>query len=95
MRPRELEDSGQTDLFRARLDQIIDLKHPLVKLAQVVDWQFLKDTFGDVYTDGPGQPPLPTRLMAGLAILKHTYDLSDEQRAGSTIFDRAISGISA
>ena len=25
-----------------------------------------------------GQPPLPTRLMAGLAILKHTYDLSDE-----------------
>jgi len=25
-----------------------------------------------------GQPPLPTRLMAGLAILKHTYNLSDE-----------------
>ena len=24
------------------------------------------------------RPPLPTRLMAGLAILKHTYDLSDE-----------------
>ena len=35
-------------------------------------------TFGAVYTDKPGQPPLPTRLMAGLAILKHTYDLSDE-----------------
>ena len=31
-----------------------------------------------MYTDKPGQPPLPTRLMAGLAILKHTYDLSDE-----------------
>ena len=30
-------------------------------------------TFGAVYTDKPGQPPLPTRLMAGLAILKHTY----------------------
>ena len=28
--------------------------------------------------DKPGRPPLPTRLMAGLAILKHTYDLSDE-----------------
>ncbi len=24
-------------------------------------------------------PPLPTRLMAGLAILKHTHDLSDEE----------------
>ena len=29
--------------------------------------------------DGPGQPPLPTRLMAGLAILKHTFNLSDEE----------------
>jgi len=26
----------------------------------------------------PATRPLPTRLMAGLAILKHTYDLSDE-----------------
>jgi len=24
--------------------------------------------YGAVYTDKPGQPPLPTRLMAGLAI---------------------------
>jgi IS5 family transposase len=29
-------------------------------------------------TDVPGRPPLPTRLMAGLAILKHMHDLSDE-----------------
>src|SRR3982075_3334168 len=34
--------------------------------------------FGVVSTDDPAPPPLPTRLMAGLAILKHTYDLSDE-----------------
>lgn len=26
----------------------------------------------------PGMPPPPTRLMAGLAILKHTFNLSDE-----------------
>jgi hypothetical protein len=43
-----------------------------------VDWEFLEREFGAVYTDDPGRPPLPTRLMAGLAILKHTYDLSDE-----------------
>ncbi|PDT44308.1 IS5/IS1182 family transposase, partial [Sinorhizobium fredii] len=30
------------------------------------------------YSDGAGMPPLPTRLMAGLAILKHTFNLSDE-----------------
>jgi hypothetical protein len=34
--------------------------------------------FGDVYTDKPGQPPLPTRLMAGLVIIKHMHNLSDE-----------------
>ena len=39
---------------------------------------FSEGEFGAVYTDGPGQPPLATRLMAGLAILKHSYDLSDE-----------------
>ena len=47
-------------------------------LGRTVDWEFLERELGAVYTDGPGQPPLPTRLMAGLAILKHTYDLSDE-----------------
>ncbi len=73
MRPRV-----EQELFRSRLDQIIDMNHALVKLARAIDWRFLEETFGAVYTDKPGQPPLPTRLMAGLAILKHTYDLSDE-----------------
>ena len=78
MRPRERRDSGQGDLLRSRLDQIIDMRHPLVSLARKVDWAFLETRFGEVYTDGPGQPPLPTRLMAGLTILKYTHDLSDE-----------------
>jgi transposase, IS5 family len=78
MRPRERRDSGQNDLFRARLDQIVNLQHELAKLARQIDWAFLEERFGSVYTDAPGQPPLPTRLMAGLAILKHTYNLSDE-----------------
>jgi transposase, IS5 family len=78
MRPRERRETGRQDLFRSRLDQIIDLNHPLVKLAKTIDWSFLERHFGEVYKDGPGQPPLPTRLMAGLAILKHSYDLSDE-----------------
>src|SRR5437588_11690013 len=78
MRPRERRESGEQDLFRSRLDQVINMEHALVKLARTIDWSFLEQAFGAVYTDGPGQPPLPTRLMAGLAILKHTYDLSDE-----------------
>jgi transposase, IS5 family len=78
MRPREQRETGEQDLFRSRLDQVIDMDHVLVKLARTIDWRFLEERFGAVYKDGPGQPPLPTRLMAGLAILKHTYNLSDE-----------------
>src|SRR2546427_10790226 len=78
MRPRERRETGEQDLFRWRLDAIIDMKHALVKLSHAIDWRFLEREFGAVYTDGPGSPPLPTRLMAGFAILKHTYDLSDE-----------------
>src|SRR5215213_3191333 len=78
MRPRERRESGEQDLFRSRLDQVINMDHALVKLARTIDWRFLEDKFGAVYADGSGRPPLPTRLMAGLAILKHTYNLSDE-----------------
>jgi IS5 family transposase len=78
MRPKERRDGGQTDLLRSRLDAIIDMGHPLVKLVRTIDWSFLEERFGAVYEDKPGRPPLPTRLMAGLTILKHTYDLSDE-----------------
>ena len=78
MRPRERRDSGQNDLFKARLDQIVDLDHPLAKLGRAIDWRFLEERFGVVYSDKAGHPPLPTRLMAGLSILKHMHDLSDE-----------------
>jgi IS5 family transposase len=79
MRPKERRDSGQSDLFRARLDQTVDLGHPLAKLAATIDWRFLEERLGSVYLDRPGQPPLPTRLMAGLSILKHMHNLSDEE----------------
>src|ERR1700729_1666979 len=78
MRPRERRDSGQNDLFRARLDQIVDMDHALAKLGRAIDWRFLEDRFGAVYSDKAGHPPLPTRLMAGLSIVKHMHDLSDE-----------------
>jgi IS5 family transposase len=78
MRPKERRETGQGDFLRSRLDAIIDMSHSLVKLARTMDWPHLEQKFGAVYEDKPGRPPLPTRLMAGLAILKYTYDLSDE-----------------
>jgi IS5 family transposase len=74
-RPR---DDRQKDLLRPALEEIIDLGHPLVRLAGEIDWGFLDRRFASVCTPGPGQPGLPTRLVAGLFILKHMHNLSDE-----------------
>jgi IS5 family transposase len=38
----------------------------------------LEERFGAVYSDKVGHPPLSARLMAGLSILKHIHDLSEE-----------------
>ena len=48
MRPKERRESGQTDLFRARLDQIVNLIHPLVTLARIIDWGFLETRLGEL-----------------------------------------------
>jgi IS5 family transposase len=85
MKPREQSETGQFDMFRSRLDQIINLDNPTARLARAIEWRFLEERFGSVYADGPGQPPLPTRLMAGLAILKHMHNLSDE-----ALYDRWV-----
>lgn len=53
-------------LFRARLDQIVDMGHPLAKLARAIAWGFLEQNFGAVYADVPGRPlPLPMHSTSG------------------------------
>jgi len=34
------------DLFRHPLVEMINLKHPLVKLADVMDWELIENAFG-------------------------------------------------
>jgi len=59
-KPAPGRNRGEQDLFRSRLDQIIDLRHELVALSCKIDWAFLESRFDEVYSDGPGMPPLPT-----------------------------------
>jgi hypothetical protein len=56
MRPRERRETGEQDLFRSRLDRIIDLTHALVKLSRAIDWRFLEAQFGSVYSEWPRLP---------------------------------------
>jgi len=48
-------DDRQKDLLRPPLDQIIDLAHPLARLAREIDWGFLDQRFSSVCRAGPGQ----------------------------------------
>ena len=77
MRPTR-PPSGKVDLFRERLDAIIDPHHALVRLAGLVPWSRFEDAFGRFYRP-IGRPAKPTRLMVGLHYLKHVHDLSDEE----------------
>jgi IS5 family transposase len=78
MRPKQQPKADHDDLFRARLDQIIDMKHALVVLAKRIDWASLDEQLADSFSDH-GRPAEPVRFMLGMFLLKHTYALSDEQ----------------
>ena len=69
-------ESGE--LFRPRLDEQINMKHPLVKLAALIDWPEIERTFAVSFTSARGRPALPPQLIAGLLYLQHTFDASDE-----------------
>lgn len=79
MKPRDLEEEGrQGKMFQARLDQILNLKHPLVELAQSIQWAVFEQQMGALYVEKVGCPGLPIRLLVGLHYLKYLYDVSDE-----------------
>ena len=76
MRPKRHETTGSGDLFRARLDQIINMKHELVQLAGKIDWAWIEE-IAPLYSEN-GRPGIETRFVIGLLLLKHIYGLSDD-----------------
>ena len=77
MRPKKQATTGSGDLFRARLEQIINMKHELVQLGGKIDWDWIDDEIAPLYSDR-GRPAIETRFVIGLLLLKHIYGLSDE-----------------
>ncbi len=74
MRPKQQHKARHDDLFRARLDQIINMKHALVILADKIDWAWLDGELAAYFSD-QGRPAEPVRFMIGMFLLKHTYSL--------------------
>lgn len=66
------------ELIRSCVDEQINMKYPLVRLAGLIDWSEIERTFAASFTSGRGRPALPPRLVAGLLYLQHAFDASDE-----------------
>ncbi len=58
MRPTQQQKADHDDLFRARLDQILNMKHELVALADKIDWAWLDDELAPCFSDH-GRPAEP------------------------------------
>ena len=48
-----------------------------MRLGERIEWAFFDQAYEAFYSE-QGRPGIPTRLMVGLHILKHMFDLSDE-----------------
>ena len=60
MKPRVIDTPPQEDLFRSRLENIVSLCHPLVKLADSIDWAHLNGVLGEFCEEAiVGQPLMP------------------------------------
>jgi len=73
----KIKPNFQQNLFQTRLTDLINLVHPLVKLAQELDWNKMELEFQKLYSD-QGRPSIPIRKIAGLLLLKEMFKESDE-----------------
>ena len=65
-------------LFQAHFGQILNAEHPLMRLADRIDWPRFDVAFADSYSEDLGAPAKAIRLMVGLQYLKYTFNESDE-----------------
>ncbi|TWT60686.1 Transposase DDE domain protein [Rubinisphaera italica] len=70
---------SEPDLFTVSLKKVIDLEHPLVKLAALIDWDAIRREIEPVFCDDNGRPATDVRVVMGLFYLKSAFDQSDEQ----------------
>ncbi|MCH8913373.1 MAG: IS5 family transposase [Planctomycetes bacterium] len=77
MKPKS-QDASAFELFQAHFSQILNADHPLVQLADKLDWPRFDADFADSYCEELGAPGKAIRLMVGLQYLKFAFNESDE-----------------
>ncbi len=77
-RPKSASESSNSSSNSPELAGQLNRQHPLMQLAESIDWSYFDEEFGRALSPAGGRPPIPTRLMVGLHYLKALYDESDE-----------------
>lgn len=70
-------NSKQQNFLYTNLIEQLNPKNPLLKLAEVIPWDYFEESFSSLYSR-TGRPAKCIRLMIGLCLLKHLENLSDE-----------------
>ncbi len=63
--PKSAEPQSD-ELFGSRLDQLLNMNHPLIKLAGLIDWEFIETSSAAHFVSERGRPSLPPRLATTL-----------------------------
>jgi IS5 family transposase len=61
------------------LIKTLNQDHPLVRLAEALNWRSLEEKLAKFYDLHAGRPGLPLQLMIGLMLLKYIFSYSDER----------------
>jgi len=70
--------TAQLSFLQPGLKEQLSNKHPLYILAGQINWSLFEENFRKHYREDFGRPAKAIRLMAGLLMLKHIRNLSDE-----------------
>ena len=67
------------ELFLQPLAEQINLCHPLVQLADLIDWNVIDELASSSFVSRRGRPAESPRLIAELLYLQHAFGMSDEE----------------
>ena len=63
MKPKAIYPESR-DIFEQSLVEMINLKHPPVKLGDTIDWEFIIEQFGGYLVSDRGRPGNPKAIVA-------------------------------
>ncbi|MGF6482690.1 hypothetical protein QFZ91_004917 [Paraburkholderia sp. JPY419] len=71
------------DFFRQPLREQINLKHPLIRLADLINWERLGASMSESFVSRKGRPATSPRLTCGRTPLSHVHRHTADGAAGT------------